>query len=88
MMRVRPYFLAPMLAVVLSLADAQTIPEAHCTSLAGTTVNLPTVLRGRTAILVLGFSRDSQQSVTIWGRRLAADFANSPQHLLLRTRDA
>ena len=64
MMRVRPTYLAHALALVLSVADAQTIPEAHCTSLAGTTVNLPADLRGRTAILVLGFSRDSQESVT------------------------
>ncbi|RXH57631.1 hypothetical protein [Granulicella sibirica] len=74
-MRVRPTLLA--LAFSSSLAIAQTIPEAHCTSLAGTTVNLPADLQGRTTILVLGFSRDSQQSVTTWGRRLAADFATS-----------
>jgi hypothetical protein len=67
------------LAFLLYVASlpAQSIPPVHTASLAGNTVSLPDDLHGRTLILVLGFSRGSQDEVTAWGKRLAADYNDS-----------
>ncbi len=57
---------------------AQSIPAVHTEALAGNQVNLPDDLHGHTAILVIGFSRGSQDEVAAWGKRLAADYNGSP----------
>src|ERR1700733_12224043 len=57
---------------------AARIPEVHGTSLSNEAVNLPEVLQGKGGVLVLGFSRSSRDAVAGWGRRLAADYRESP----------
>ena len=59
-------------------AISEHIPDVHGTSLDGRTVDLPAQLRGRAAVLVLGFTKDARTPVRDWGRRLAADYAASP----------
>ena len=56
---------------------AERIPEVHSASLSNDAVNLPEELRGRTGILILGFSRGSRDGVAAWGRKLAADYRES-----------
>jgi hypothetical protein len=53
------------------------IPVAHGTTLAGTAVVLPDALKGKPAVLVLGFSHASQGQVESWGKRLGTDFGHS-----------
>ena len=46
------------------------IPALQGATFAGTPVNLPAALQGRIGILVIGFSRSSQESARAWGQRL------------------
>ena len=54
------------------------MPEVHTTSLSNEEVRLPEGLQGKQGVLVIGFSRNSREAVTAWGRRLAADYRESP----------
>jgi len=54
------------------------IPEVHATSFSNEAVNLPDGLKGKVGVLVLGFSRDSRDADAAWGKRLAADYRESP----------
>jgi hypothetical protein len=65
------------LSMVCAISAAQTIPPVHAEALAGNRVVLPDDLHTRTAVLVLGFSKGSQDEVTAWGKRLAADYRDS-----------
>jgi hypothetical protein len=53
------------------------IPEVHATSFSNEAVNLPDGLKGKVGVLVLGFSRDSRDADSAWGKRLAADYRES-----------
>ncbi len=64
-----------------ALPDGGRIPDLHGTTLAGQPVDLPKMLAGRPAVLILGFSRDAQAEATAWGKRLAVDFYASPDVL-------
>jgi hypothetical protein len=68
-------------AMLLVPAAAQgplpRIPAAHGITLAGASVALPEAVKGKMGVLVVGFSKASQQQVTAWGRRLAADYRQS-----------
>jgi hypothetical protein len=57
---------------------AARIPEVHATSFSNEAVNLPEGLKGKVGVLVLGFSRDSREGDSAWGKRLAADYRESP----------
>jgi hypothetical protein len=59
-------------------AIAARIPEVQATSLSNEPVNLPEALQGKVGVLVLGFSRDSRVADSAWGKRLAADYRESP----------
>ena len=54
-----------------------TIPTVHTEALNGDEVDLPASLKGRSAVLVVGFSQGSRGDVTAWGKRLADDFQDS-----------
>ena len=54
------------------------IPEVHATSFSNEAVNLPEGLKGKVGVLVLGFSRDSREADSAWGKRLASDYRESP----------
>ena len=69
----------PCLAVAgWAQESAAHIPVAHGTSLAGTAVALPDAIKGKTAVLLVGFSHASQGQVTNWGRLIATDFGRAP----------
>lgn len=54
------------------------IPPIHGTLLTGPAINLPADLHGKVAIFVMGFSQQSREQVAVWGRRLAREYADSP----------
>lgn len=54
------------------------IPEVRGTSFANQPVNLPQDLKGKAGILVVGFTQGSRDALTAWGKRLAADYYDSP----------
>ena len=54
------------------------IPAVHAPSFSNETVTLPEGLKGRVGVLVLGFSRGSSENSTAWGKRLSADYRESP----------
>ena len=54
------------------------IPAVHAPSFSNEMVNLPEGLKGRVGVLVVGFSRGSRENTTAWGKRLAADYRESP----------
>lgn len=62
-------------------STAARIPEVHTPSLSNEQVSLPEGLRGKPGVLVIGFSQSSRDAVTAWGRRLAADYRDSPSVL-------
>jgi ATP10 protein len=57
---------------------ATRIPDVYGASLSNEAVNLPEALKGKVGVLVLGFSRSSGDANTRWGKRLAADYRESP----------
>ncbi len=54
------------------------IPPVHGTTFANARVDLPEALNGKIAILVVSFNQGSREGVTVWGKKLAADFYDSP----------
>ncbi len=78
----RPHLVSALLAIGGMTAAmpcfAASIPAVHGTSLANEAVNLPGALQGKVGVLVVGFSRGSREAVAGWGRRLAADYRDSP----------
>jgi hypothetical protein len=66
------------LSLLYHLAGAQKIPDVHGTSFTGATVDLPDALRGKAGVLVIGFSQGSRDAVTVWGKKLAVDYYDSP----------
>ena len=64
-------------AVGTTGSTAGSIPEVHGMTFSGDAVDLPKMLSGKVAVLVIGFSRDSREPVAAWGRRLAAEYKGS-----------
>ncbi len=62
-------------------SPAAHIPEVHTLSFSGDRVDLPQMLDGKVAILVLGFSKSARTQATAWGRRLPTDYFYSPDVL-------
>ena len=52
--------------------------------MSGHPVSLPDQVKGKTTVLVIGFSRGSSAPTSEWARRLKADFAGSPDFALFR----
>lgn len=66
-------------AVALSLAlqlTAATLPTVEGETLAGAKLSLPAALKGKTALLVIGFTKDSQKQTELWTKRLKTDLPN------------
>ncbi len=76
-MRFRGCQLVLTLVLLAPALRAQKIPTVQLESLAGDSIALPDALHGKVGVLVIGFSRGSQQAVTEWGRKLAADYRQS-----------
>ena len=67
-----------LLAAPLAPSANLSIPEVHAELLTGTPVNLPADLRGRSTVIVIGFSQGSREQVAAWARRLAPDYRDAP----------
>ena len=59
-------------AVTNAQPTGARIPEVHATSFSNEAVNLPEGLKGKVGVLVLGFSKNSREADSAWGKRLAA----------------
>ena len=71
------------LLTIAAFADpTQTrIPAVHGTTFSNAHVDLPDALYGKVGILVVGFSQGSRGAVTVWGKKLASDYYDSPNVL-------
>jgi hypothetical protein len=75
-----------MAAILFTAANAREavaagsvqIPPLHGTTFADVRVDLPEALHGKVGVFVVGFSQGSRDAVTQWGKKLAADFYDSP----------
>lgn len=65
--------LASFLPLLLT-PPVPNIPEVHAELLTGTQINFPADLRGKTTVIVIGFSQGSRDQVAAWGLRLAPDY--------------
>lgn len=54
------------------------IPALRGTTFSDAKVELPEALHGKVGVFVIGFSQDSRDAVTLWGKKLAGDFYDSP----------
>lgn len=54
------------------------IPPVHGAVLSGEVVDLSSSLKGKIGVLVIGFTEGSRDEVAVWGRKLTADFRDSP----------
>jgi len=70
--------LAPVVSLAATPEGAPRIPPVHGTTFSDSRVDLPEALHGKVGILVLSFSQGSRDGVTVWGKKLAADFYDSP----------
>ena len=77
--------LIPILMLSASLSPAATVPQTgdrippvHGTTFTDVKVDLPQALHGKVGIFVIGFSQDSRDAITTWGKKLAGDFYDSP----------
>lgn len=57
--------------------EASRIPATHGTTLAGTQVTLPDGLKAKLSIVVVGFSHQSEEQISNWGRLISADYGKS-----------
>lgn len=60
---------------------AQKIPETHAQTLAGDNANLPADLRGKTGVLVLGFSKKSSSESHSWDEQINRELGGNPRTL-------
>jgi hypothetical protein len=73
--------LTQTLQVAAATPAPASIPEVHVLSFSGDRVDLPSMLTGKVAILILGFSKGARAQATLWGRRLPTDYFYSPDVL-------
>jgi hypothetical protein len=76
-------FFAVLLSVSSTLS-AQALPVVHGTSVSGRPVILPNQVKGKIAVLVIGFSRGSSAPTGAWAARLKTDFERNPNVAIFR----
>ena len=73
------------LLVLLSASAAQTpsiMPRIEGQTLAGNKVVLPEAAAGKTAVLILGFTRASKTPTSDWANKIRADFGSQHRFVL------
>jgi hypothetical protein len=73
-----------LLCVFGSLVNGQNLPPVHGTSVNGRTIQLPSDLKGKVAVLVIGFSRNSSSPVAAWASMFKTDFGHDGNPVVLR----
>ncbi len=68
-----PMKFALFLALALNTLSAATLPVLEGETLAGAKLTLPAALQGKPALLVIGFTKDSQKQTEAWSKRLKTD---------------
>ena len=76
--RLAALLLLAISALAQTAPDSSRIPEVHATNLTGQQIDLPAQLKGRTGVLILGFSKEARIPTRTWGLRLAKDYFSSP----------
>ena len=66
------------LVCLCSAANAEPMPQIAGSSLNGKQIQLPNASKGHPAVILLGFSHDSQTQMKQWGVRLRTQFSGSP----------
>jgi hypothetical protein len=62
-----------LLALSVALCFAETIPKIDAKAVSGKAVSLPAAVAGAPAVLVFGFSKDSDKQIRQWAKRLNAE---------------
>jgi hypothetical protein len=62
----------------------QTLPTIHGTSVSGREIELPNDVKGKVAVLVVGFTRNSSSPVAAWASKFKADFSHGGDLVVLR----
>src|SRR5277367_3524181 len=65
-----------LLFLAWSPAGLETIPAVHTKSFADTQVDLPADLRGKSGVLVIGFSKQSSQQTKLWNALLLPEYSS------------
>jgi hypothetical protein len=73
MLRSIPRFLCVALVMVAQACPAQSLPSTAGTTLSGKPIVLADAVRGRTAVLVAGFSREGGNGTSDWMKAIQAD---------------
>jgi hypothetical protein len=73
-----------LLCLVLLPLKAQVPPQIHGTAVSGRAHVLPDELKGRVAVLVLGFTRNSSLPAGAWAGKFKADFSRNPDVAVLQ----
>jgi len=63
---------------------AQSLPPVHGIAVSGRSIKLPEEVKGKIAVLVIGFTRNSSAPTEAWAGRFRADFNQSGDVVVLR----
>jgi hypothetical protein len=72
-------FVCVTVLVAAAVAQNATLPKTEGESLAGRKVVLPDAARGKVAVLVFGFTKDSKGPTKAWAEKLQADFSTEAE---------
>ncbi|NYF90403.1 hypothetical protein HDF08_002505 [Edaphobacter lichenicola] len=66
------------------MLQAQTLPQVHGTAVSGHAHVLPDELKGKVAVLIVGFTRGSSEPAGAWANRFRTDFSHNGELVVLR----
>lgn len=66
------------LGLSCSAATAEQMPQIEGTNLSGNLVQLPAAVKGHTAVIIIGFSHDSQTQTRQWEMKVRKLISGSP----------
>jgi hypothetical protein len=86
-MRLRSTFWFYLVAVLslgyfVAFAQSQTLPRLEGETLSGKRIVIPDDARGKTALMVIGFTKKSSQATQAWGQRFKKDFGNDQRYVV------
>jgi hypothetical protein len=70
------------LAAFVTIAHGETLPRLEEESLSGKQIVLPDAARGKTALIVIGFTKKSSHATQAWGQRFKKDFGSDQKYVV------